>query len=95
MTISKEQFEIFKQHFEIIETTKMISIYRVDLDYEDFLDVGFDDDDFEDDCLLNADYDQSHLMDIPSLIKKLVENLLTYMALMISLNSSQKTWMSI
>ena len=53
MTISKEQFEIFKQHFEIIETTKilltMISMMIV--------------------CstLIGniKSYDQSHLMDIP------------------------------
>ena len=66
MTISKEQFEIFKQHFEIIETTKMISTYSVDLDYEDFLDVGFDYDDFNDDCLLNADWEHKELRPISS-----------------------------
>lgn len=66
MTITKEQFEIFKKHFEIIETTKilltMISMMIV--------------------CstLIGniKSYDQFHLMDIPLLIKKLVENLSTY-----------------
>lgn len=64
MTISKEQFKIFKQHFEIIETTKMISTYSVELDYEDFLDVGIDD--FDDDCLLMADWEHKELRPISS-----------------------------
>lgn len=46
MTITKEQFEIFKKHFEIIETTRDISTYRVDLNYQDFADDDFDDDYF-------------------------------------------------
>jgi hypothetical protein len=46
MTITKEQFEIFKENFEIIETTRDISTYRVDLNYQDFADDDFDDDYF-------------------------------------------------
>ena len=46
MTITKEQFEIFKENFEIIEMTRDISTYRVDLNYQDFADDDFDDDYF-------------------------------------------------
>jgi hypothetical protein len=46
MTITKEQFELFKKRFEIIETTRDISTYRVDLDYQDFAEDDFDDDYF-------------------------------------------------
>ena len=46
MTITKEQFELFKENFEIIETTRDISTYRVDLNYQDFADDDFDDDYF-------------------------------------------------
>lgn len=46
MTITKEQFEIFKENFEIIETTRDISTYRVDLNYQDFTEEDFDDDYF-------------------------------------------------
>ena len=46
MTITTEQFEIFKENFEIIETTRDISTYRVDLNYQDFADDDLDDDYF-------------------------------------------------
>jgi len=52
MTITKEQFELFKKRFEIIETTRDISTYRVDLDYQDFAE-----DDFDDDYLLIANWE--------------------------------------
>lgn len=62
----KENIYNFLNENEIIETTKMISTYRVDLNYQDFADDDFDDDDFDDDCLLNADWEHKELRPISS-----------------------------
>lgn len=37
MPITKEQFELFDKNFEVIETTKDISEYRANLDFDDII----------------------------------------------------------
>lgn len=37
MTISKEQFELFNNNFEVIEITNDVSEHRADLDYEEII----------------------------------------------------------
>lgn len=42
MTISKEQFELFNNNFEVIEITNDVSEHRADLDYEEIINAKED-----------------------------------------------------